>query len=285
MKLLNLNAGNWLKFARQRLKNTQDGGLTAQVILAHVLGKSREFILAHPEYALEEEQLEHLENLITRLERGEPLAYLTGKREFYGLTFWVSPAVLIPRPETELLVEKALGWLKRNPNRRRAADVGSGSGCIAGTLAYHVPDLKCVTVERSWPALQIARQNFEKLQVSHRVYAMLGNLMDAVGGMFDLVCANLPYIPTKELAQLAVSRFEPWLALDGGYDGLDWIAALLEDSKRWLAKSGLLLLEIEAGQAEKVAQLVHLNLPTAKIEVIHDLQGLPRLVWVERDLS
>lgn len=285
MKLLNHNAGDWLKFARQRLKNTEDGGLTAQVILAHVLGKSREFILAHPEYVLEEEQLEHLENLITRLERGEPLAYLTGKREFYGLTFWVSPAVLIPRPETELLVEKALGWLKRNPNRRRAADVGSGSGCIAGTLAYHVPDLKCVTVERSWPALQIARQNFEKLQVSHRVYVMLGNLMDAVGGMFDLVCANLPYIPTKELAQLAVSRFEPWLALDGGYDGLDWIAALIEDSKRWLAKSGLLLLEIEAGQAEKVAQLVHLNLPTAKIEVIHDLQGLPRLVWVERDLS
>lgn len=285
MKLLNHNAGDWLKFARQRLKNTEDGGLTAQVILAHVLGKSREFILAHPEYVLEEEQLEHLENLITRLERGEPLAYLTGKREFYGLTFWVSPAVLIPRPETELLVEKALGWLKRNPNRRRAADVGSGSGCIAGTLAYHVPDLKCVTVERSWPALQIARQNFEKLQVSHRVYVILGNLMDAVGGMFDLVCANLPYIPTNELAQLAVSRFEPWLALDGGYDGLDWIAALLEDSKSWLAKGGLLLLEIEAGQAEKVAQLVHLNLPTAKIEVIHDLQGLPRLVWVERDLS
>lgn len=285
MKLLNHNAGDWLKFARQRLKNTEDGGLTAQVILAHVLGKSREFILAHPEYVLEGEQLEHLENLITRLERGEPLAYLIGKQEFFGLTYLVSPAVLIPRPETELLVEKALGWLKRNPNRRRAADVGSGSGCIAGTLAYHVPDLKCVTVERSWPALQIARQNFEKLQVPHRVYAMLGNLMDAVGGMFDLVCANLPYIPAKELAQLAVSRFEPWLALDGGYDGLDWIAALLEDSKRWLAKGGLLLLEIEAGQAEKVAQLVHLNLPTAKIEVIHDLQGLPRLVWVERDLS
>lgn len=285
MKLLNLNAGDWLKFARKRLKSIEDGGLAAQVILAHVLGKSREFILAHPEYVLGEDHIERLENLITRLEQGEPLAYLTGKREFYGLTFVVSPAVLIPRPETELLVEKALGWLKRHPNRRRAADVGSGSGCIAGTLAYHVQDLKCVAVERSWQAIQIARQNFEQLRVSQQVCPILGNLLDAVGGMFDLVCANLPYIPANELAQLAVSRFEPRLALDGGYDGLDWISALLGDSKRWLAKGGLMLLEIEAGQAEKVAQLVYDNLSTAKIEVIHDLQGLPRLVWVERELS
>jgi|YNPMSStandDraft_1061717.scaffolds.fasta_scaffold00934_4 release factor glutamine methyltransferase len=285
MKLLNLNAGDWLKFARKRLKSIEDGGLAAQVILAHVLGKSREFILAHPEYVLGEDHIERLENLITRLEQGEPLAYLTGKREFYGLTFWVSPAVLIPRPETELLVERALGWLKRHPNRRSAADVGSGSGSIAATLTFHVPDLKCVAVERSWQAIQIARQNFEQLRVSQRVFPMLGNLLDAVEGMFDLVCANLPYIPANELAQLAVSRFEPRLALDGGYDGLDWIAALIEDSKRWLAKGGLMLLEIEAGQAEKVAQLVYRNLPNAKIEVIHDLQGLPRLVWVERELS
>ena len=285
MKLPKLNAGDWLKFARQRLRSIEDGGLAAQVLLAHVLGKSREFILAHPEFVLEQEHIARLENLITRLKQGEPLAYLTGKQEFFGLTYVVSPAVLIPRPETELLVERALEWLRRNPNRRKAADVGSGSGCIAGTLAYHVPDLKCVTIERSWQALRIARQNFEQLQVSQRVYPILGNLLDAVGGVFDLVCANLPYIPTNELTQLAVSRFEPRLALDGGYDGLDWIAALIGDSKRWLAKGGLLLLEIEAGQAEKVAQLVYLNLSTAKIEVIHDLQGLPRLVWVEQDLS
>lgn len=284
MKLLNLNAGDWLKVARQRLKNTEDGGLTAQVILAHVLGKSREFILAHPEYVLREEHIERLENFISRLEAGEPLAYLTGKREFYGLTFVVSPAVLIPRPETELLVERALGWLRRNPNRRRAADAGTGSGCIAAALAYHVPDLKCVAVERSWQAIQIARQNFEQLRVSQRVFPMIGNLLDAAGGMFDLVCANLPYIPSHELAQLAVSRFEPRLALDGGYDGLDWIAALLGDSKRCLAKGGLLLLEIEAGQAEQVTQLVYHHLPGARIEIIHDLQGLPRLVWVEREL-
>lgn len=282
MNLPSPEAGEWLKFARQRLHNIEDGGLAAQVILAHVLGKSREFVLAHPEYRLENDQQAQLERLLTRFEQGEPLAYLTGKREFFGLTFGVSPAVLIPRPETEILVEKALDWLKRHPQRRLAADVGTGSGCIAASLAYYVPDLRCVAVDRSWQAIQIARHNFERLGVLGRVFPLTANLLDAVGGVFDLVCANLPYIPTAELARLAVSRFEPQLALDGGWSGLDWIAVLIKDSARWLAKGGLLLLEIESGQAEEVTQLAYQSLPAVKIEIIHDLHGLPRLVWLER---
>ncbi len=282
MKPHNPDAGEWLRSARRRLHHIEDGGLAAQVILAHVLGKSREFILAHPEQPLTADQQEELESLLTRFEQGEPLAYLTGKREFYGLTFTVTPAVLIPRPETEILVEKALLWLRENPQRRFAADVGSGSGCIAAALTYHIADLRCVTVDRSWEALQVARCNFEKLGVPQRVLPMMGNLLDAVGGVFDLVCANLPYIPSNELEHLPVSRFEPRLALDGGEKGLEQIAALLGGSTRWLAPGGLILLEIEARQAEQVAQLAYHSLPAAKIEVIRDLQGLPRVVWVER---
>jgi release factor glutamine methyltransferase len=285
MRLLSSDAGEWLKSARRRLKNFEDGGLAAQVILAHVLGKSREFVLAHPEYRLENEQQEQLASLLTRFEQGEPLAYLTGQREFLGLTFRVSPADLIPRPETEILVEKALDWLELHPNRRMAADVGTGSGCIAASLAYHVPDLKCVAVERSWQAMLIARRNFEGLGVSPRIFPVIGNLLDAVGGLFDLVCANLPYIPAAELAHLPVGRFEPRLALDGGSEGLDWIATLLRDATRWLAKGGLLLLEIEASQAEAVTQLATRWLPTAQVQIIHDLQGLPRVVWAETRLS
>jgi release factor glutamine methyltransferase len=282
MKPHSPDAGAWLRSARRRLRHLEDGGLAAQVILAHVLGKSREFVLAHPEQPLTSDQQEKLEDLLIRFEQGEPLAYLTGKREFFGLTFTVTPAVLIPRPETEILVEKALVWLKENPQRRMAADVGSGSGCIAAALTYHIGDLRCVTVERSWAALQVARCNFEKLGVSPRVFPMMGKLLDAVGGVFDLVCANLPYIPSNELEHLPVSRFEPHLALDGGEKGLEQIAALLGDSPRWLARGGLLLLEIEARQAEQVTQLAYHSLPAAKIEVIPDLQGLPRVVWVER---
>ncbi|MEW6504512.1 MAG: peptide chain release factor N(5)-glutamine methyltransferase [Chloroflexota bacterium] len=284
MKLLNPDAGEWLKYARQRLKHIEDGGLAAQVLLAHVVGKTREFVLAHSEFRLDSDQLDRLERLLSRFEQGEPLAYLTGQREFFGLTFGVSPAVLIPRPETEILVEKALDWLKRHPQRRLAADVGTGSGCIAASLAYYLPDLKCVAVDRSWQALQIARWNFERLGVLRRVFPVMGNLLDACGGLYDLVCANLPYIPADELSRLPVSRFEPQLALNGGMDGLDWIAALLEDSSRWLTKGGLLLLEIGAAQAESVTRLAANCLPAAQIEVIHDLQGLPRVVLVEQIL-
>ncbi len=282
MKQPSPNIGEWLKSARQRLRHIEDGSLAVQVTLAHVLEKSREFVLAHPEYRLNPEQYRQLDYLLSRLEQGEPLAYLTGQREFFGLSFSVSPAVLIPRPETEILVEKALDWLESHPRCRLAVDVGTGSGCIAASLTYHVRDLKCVAVDRSWPALQIARHNFARLGVSQRIFLMRGNLLDAVGGSFDLVCANLPYIPADELELLPVSQFEPRLALDGGLKGLRWIAELIHDGVRWLNTGGLLLLEIETGQAEQVIQLASQSFPTARIEVIHDLQGLPRVVWVER---
>ncbi|MEW6179254.1 MAG: peptide chain release factor N(5)-glutamine methyltransferase [Chloroflexota bacterium] len=282
MKRQNFNAGDWLKSTRQKLSLVEDGGLAAQVILAHVLGKSREFILAHPEFLLTDFQAAQLDTLVNRLLKGEPLAYLTGTKEFYGLNFVVNPSVLIPRPETELLVEQALAWLKRHPARRRAVDVGTGSGCIASALLVHVPDLYCVAVDRSMEALQVARLNFERLGVAERVFLVNGNLLDSVAGSFDLVCANLPYIPAGELEGLPVSRYEPLLALNGGNGGLAWIAALAADAPRWLAAGGLLLLEIEARQAEQVVQLIRHHLPVAQVDILNDWQGWPRIVRVER---
>lgn len=282
MRKTGIEAGAWLKRARSLLESSDQPSLEAQLVLAHVLGVRREALLAHPEWQILAEQEEIADALLSRLNDGEPLAYLTGWREFYGLSFQVSPEVLVPRPETEGLVDLALDWLRRHPNRRRAVDVGTGSGCIAAALTAQVDDLVCLAVERSWKALQVAAGNLRRLGVSPRTPVALGDLLNAFAGPFDVVCANLPYIPSVTLASLPVSRYEPRLALDGGADGLTLIRLLLADASRWLARSGLLLLEIEAGQAASAMQEARRWLPQAQVELFLDLNGLPRVVRVER---
>ena len=292
-QLNEMRTGAWLASARQALSSRSGGagaggetaGLEAQALLAHVLQKPRAWLLAHPEFPLNAAQLAQLDGLLERLVSGEPLPYLLGHWEFYGLNFLVTPDVLIPRPETELLVERALGWLQRHPDRRRAADVGSGSGCIAVTLAKTTPHLRVLLVDRSWAALQVARRNAAAHAVTMRSYFALGNLLSAFSGPLDLVCANLPYIPRGALGELPVARHEPWLALDGGADGLALIRALLADSPRWLAPGGLMLLEIQYDQGDEVAREALRCLPGADVAVHQDLAGLPRLVEIHRPES
>jgi release factor glutamine methyltransferase len=244
------------------------------------LGRPRAWLLAHPETLLDAEQQALLKTATAQLAGGVPLPYLTGMQEFYGLEFAVSPAVLIPRPETELLVEQALAWLAAHPNRRRAADIGTGSGCIAVTLAHQCRGLEVLAVDISWAALQVARRNITHHAVQAQVHLLRGNLLSAASGPFDLLCANLPYIPTGTLATLEVTRHEPGLALDGGPDGLQLIAALLSDAPRWMAPGGLLLLEIEAGHGERGPALAQRLLPGARVELLRDLAGLPRLLSI-----
>lgn len=274
---------DWLQAARARLGGASEtNGLEAQVLLGHVLGRSRAWILAHPEADVPPSDGERLAELLERLANGEPLPYLTGEQEFYGLPFFVSPEVLIPRPETELMVEQALDWLSAHPDRRRAADVGTGSGCIAVTLAVHVPDLMATAVDVSLAALQIARRNAERHAVTSRIGWVQSDLLNAVRGSFDLVCANLPYIPTGTLETLTVSRHEPWLALCGGPEGVTLISALLADAPRWLAPGGLLLLEIEAREGPSVRELAQTAVQDAEVTVLQDLAGHDRLVRIER---
>lgn len=276
-----IDAVAWLTTARARLAPVSERPLSeAQLLLGHVLNLPRQSILAHPELPLSADQLESLNGLLERLAAGTPLPYLTGRQEFFGLNLSVSPDVLIPRPETEQLVELALRWLRANPDRRLAADAGTGSGCIAAALAYHCLDIQVIATDLSRPALRIARRNLMDYHLEERVRLLQANLLTPLAGGLDLICANLPYIPTATVDGLAVTAYEPRSALDGGPAGLDWIAALLADAARLLAPGGLMLLEIEAGQGDTVPALARRLIPGAEINLLFDLAGLPRLVMV-----
>jgi release factor glutamine methyltransferase len=255
--------------------------LDAQVLLGHVLGRRRAWVLAHPEVRLNSDQEKELEAAMARLIAGAPLPYVLGHWEFYGLDFMVSPATLIPRPETELLVEKALDWLHERAGRRWAADVGSGSGCIGVALAYHIPDLQVIATDLSLAALQVARQNALKYRVNQRIYFVQSDLLASSDLRFDLICANLPYIPTHKLEVLTVARSEPVMALDGGSDGLDLARRLLDMAVGALAPGGLLLLEIEASQGAAARSLARAAFPQGSMQVLTDLAGHERLLVVQ----
>jgi release factor glutamine methyltransferase len=285
----NPKAAEWLNAAAQHLMDQTSGektrgeaALEAQVLLAHALDRPRAWLLAHPETCLADDLLVTLQAQLEQLAEGVPLPYLTGEQEFYGISFAVTPDVLIPRPETELLVETALAWLQfGSKESRHAADVGTGSGCIAAALALHVPSLTLVAADRSRAALRVAQLNLQRYSLLERVWLVQSNLLAPLHGTFDLICANLPYIPTTTLGPLPVARHEPRLALDGGPDGLRLVSDLLASAPRLLAPGGLILLEIEASQGESSAHLARTAFPGAKVDILPDLAGLDRLVRVE----
>lgn len=254
--------------------------LDAQVLLAHVLGRSRAWLLAHPEVEPTQEQLAALEISVERAAAGEPLPYIIGGWEFYGHWFELSPATLVPRPETELLVERAIHRLA-GAGSSLAADVGTGSGCIAISLALALPNVRVLAVDRSADALQVARRNASRLGASSRIDFVQADLLPPLAHPLDLLCANLPYIPTAELDRLPVARFEPRMALDGGPDGLALIRRLLSRIGPSLAPGAALLLEIEAGQGTPALDLGRALFPGAQVEVLPDLAGQARLLEIE----
>jgi release factor glutamine methyltransferase len=285
----------WLK--TNLCSSTSDTpSLDGQVLLAHILNKPRSWILAHPEAALTPVQQQDLEQAVSRLQAGEPLPYVLGHWEFFGLEFQVTPDVLIPRPETELLVEQALDWLRRHPSARNAIDVGTGSGCIAISLATHIPDLHLLATDLSFSALQIARRNAQKHSVIDRIDFVQADLLNWLNverstfsvvlnrnvspPTFDLIVANLPYIPAETLLTLAVYGKEPTIALDGGQDGLDLVRRLLSQSPARLATGGLLLLEIEHRQGPPALALAQDAFLQAKVDVLKDLNGYDRILRV-----
>jgi release factor glutamine methyltransferase len=253
----------------------------AQVLLAHICGQNRAWVMAHPESLLTPEQQSALGAAVSRLEAGEPLPYVLGHWAFYGLDFTINAGTLIPRPETELMVEQALKWLQTHPGRRIAADIGTGSGCIAVSLAVHTPDLMVTGTDISKVALEVARSNAMKHKVAERVKFEHADLLPANPPTYCLICANLPYIPTKTLEGLDVFKREPTLALDGGPDGLRLIRNLLPQALRYLSSEGLLLLEIEATQGKSGLDLARETFPEAQIDLLPDLAGHDRLIRIE----
>ena len=281
-------------------KISDSPALDAQVLLAHITGKSRATILAHPELTLSPAQKKELNLAIEKLQDNIPLPYVIGHWEFFGLDFYVSDAVLTPRPETEELVERALSWLHAN-NGGHILDVGTGTGCIPISIARNAPDLNLVAVDLSSAALNIARQNAQKHgKIHHRdtentkffkkTYQigtstiqflqsdLLANLPLTT---FNLITANLPYIPTATLETLDVYTREPTLALDGGVDGLDLIKRLLKDAPRYLAPKGLILLEIDSSHGQNALKLANNFFPKAENELIQDLSGRDRFITIK----
>jgi release factor glutamine methyltransferase len=246
-------------------------------ILAHTLTVPRESLIAHPERTLTDLESHTFDKLIALRARGMPIAYIIGQRAFFDRSFRVTSHVLIPRPETEILVAEAIAWA-RPQTAPRLIDVGTGSGVIGLTLAAHIPHAHVIAADVSAAALRIAQENAANLTNVQLVQADL--LAPFGGARFDLIAANLPYIATGELDVLDVARFEPHVALDGGGDGLHLIRRLLSDAPRLLANSGLILLEHGADQGEAVAALARNAFPAARVEIIKDDAQLDRVVRI-----
>ena len=267
--------------------NGDTPGLDAQVLLANILERSRTWIAAHPEAHLTAPQLAVVEKTVNRLKAGEPLPYVLGHWEFFGLELEINSNVLIPRPETELLVERAIQWLKADPERRTVADVGTGSGCIAIAIANSIPDVKVTATDISSPALEIARRNARRHRVAERIAFIQCDLLPPhppsqlpTDLLFDLICANPPYIPTQTLQGLSVFEREPTLALNGGVDGLGIVRRLLEIAPEWLAPNGMILLEIEASQGMSVVSMAYDTFADANIHLHKDLANKNRLLEI-----
>jgi release factor glutamine methyltransferase len=267
---------------------TENPLLTADLLLGHVLGWERVHVLSRTEQIVPEEAWIRLRDLVRRRIHGEPLQYLTGEQEFYGLVFRVAPGVLIPRPETEILVEKALSLIENSRNSStRFADIGVGSGCIAIVIAHEIHSAIGCAIDISAAALRIARENVTRHKLSDRIFLLQSDLLSGVASKecFDLVLCNPPYVAQRDSGSLPseVRDFEPHEALFGGESGLEVYLRLLPEIFSRLVPGGYLLLEAGAGQAEWIEQQAikeGFSLETT----LKDLQGIPRCIIARKIL-
>ena len=256
----------------------------ASSLLSFVLGRDRTFLISHAEDMVDDDSVDRLREFVERRAAGEPLQYITGAQDFYGREFRVTPDVLIPRPETELLVEAALEVTKADSPF--ICDVGTGSGCIAVTLLCELAGARAVAVDKSAAALEIAKLNAAKQSVTDRAVFVVSDCFDALDAreyQFDLIVSNPPYVSESALEglQREVRDHEPRVALSPGPDGLSVIRRLLTEAPAYLKPNGHLLMEIGFDQGEAVRGLVDEAVWFA-LEVRPDLQGIPRIVVLEK---
>jgi release factor glutamine methyltransferase len=257
--------------------SVEDASLEGELLLRHTLKIYRVQLYIDLEKELTPWQERIFHRLLERRLSGEPAAYITGHREFYGLDFELNPEVLIPRPESELLVETALAIAKNNG--LIIADIGTGSGAIAVSLAVNLPQAKIYATDISAAALNIARLNCRRHGVSDRVHILEGNLLEPLPEPVDIVVANLPYVSHSELKP----ELEPPLALDGGEDGMESIKKLCQQAGSKLKPGGCLLLEIGQGQSGAARDILHNIFPRGEIKVLADLAGIDRVVQLQLD--
>lgn len=282
---MSVSIGEALRRASQELDQSgvAEARREAGSLLEYVVGKDRTFLIAHADDLLSAEELKSFGSVVTRRAAGEPAQYITGTQDFFGRAFRVTPDVLIPRPETELLVEAALAVMNRSA---QVCDVGTGSGCIAITLLCERGDARATALDISEAALEVARQNARTHAVDDRIELVISDCFSGLEPTwkFDLIVSNPPYVAATALPglQREVRDHEPLVALSPGPDGLRVIRRLLDDAPGFLRPNGHLLMEIGFDQGETVQHLIDRAVWTLK-EIRPDLQGIPRIVVLQKN--
>ncbi len=285
-----MTCGEWLRkytlvFQQAGIDEAVD---EASALLCHALELGKAEIFAQPERTLNVKELALLDGLTMRRLRREPSAYITGRKEFYGLSLFVDSRVLIPRPETEVVVEAAVAfgrpWVTRNRRQMLAVDVGTGCGAIAIALAVHMKEAQIFAVDISPAALEVAVINVRRRGLDDRIIPVQGNLLEKINQKMDLIVANLPYIRSGELSGLQpeISMYEPASALDGGDSGTDVIEAMLAQAVEKTAPGGAILLEIGMGQDERLIPVVHDVLPGWEVALIKDFSNVNRCMKITK---
>jgi release factor glutamine methyltransferase len=271
-----------LDTAIRRLSDGRVGSprMNAEVLLMFTLACDRAYLYAHPERELTRGEEERYEKVLAQRAQGVPSQYITGHQEFWGMDLIVSPAVLIPRPETEHIIETVLplAWAR---SKSRIVDVGTGSGCIALALAKELPEAEIHATEISPVALEIAEANAARLQLAHRIRFHDTDLLAGVDGLFDFVVSNPPYVGESEedQVQLEVRKFEPRSAVFAGPTGLEVIQRLVPQARERLAHGGWLVMEISGTIVEGVRELLR---DWSLVEIGKDLQGIPRVAAAQK---
>ena len=281
-----------LNLTKQSLSESEipDALLEAELLLCHILNISRTQLYTYPEKELEDREFILLNQLIHRRLLHEPTAYILQHCGFYSSNFYVDRRVLIPRPETELLVERALDFVSIHlPTKHmlKIADIGTGSGAIATSLALALPKAIIYATDVSRQALKVACLNFHRHNIHHRIIPLQGNLLAPLPETVDVIVANLPYIAKNEIAGLApeINNFEPIIALDGGQDGMDHICNLLYQLPGKIHPNGCVLLEIGQDQDKLLRPLVHHLFPEAHVKMTADLSGINRVLEIHEGMS
>lgn len=261
-----------------------DATREAKSLLAFALNKNQTFLIAHSEYELSFEEEKRFRDFVKRRARREPFQYIVGRQEFCGLDFFVMPDVLIPRPETEMIVEAAIEIL-RPPENSRFCEVGIGSGCIAVSILHSVETAGAIGLDISEKALNVAEKNAKTHRVSERLKLQISDVFENLSNeKFDLIVSNPPYIPRDDLKtlQAEVREFEPLTALTDGGDGLSIIEKIISQTPKFLNSGGFLLMEIGVKQAGDVKAMFDKKIWRA-VEILPDLQGIPRTVKANKN--
>jgi release factor glutamine methyltransferase len=273
-----------------RAHEIENPRLEAELLLAHVLGLGREGLYVRFQEQVTEEEKEHLRRFMDRRVSGEPLQYILGRQEFWSIDLRVDPRVLIPRPETEILVSESLSIVSRFPEATpKILEIGTGSGAVAVALARELRSVFLVATDISFGALQVARENAAAADVSDRIHFIRGDLFDPFHslegeGPFDLIVSNPPYIRSSEIESLekGVRDYEPTSALEAGEDGLDCLREIVLQTPHYLSKGGWLLLEVGRGQGPEVSDLIKNQGRFLEPGLVKDLSGIERVAKAQR---